>query len=223
MVSLRFGLGRSRTRAAMVWALGAVALPALAGCMQTTVKTTDRRILTPEEAAEADARRRAEREAKNAAEPPRPVRPLTKEEEIVRLRGLIEKEPHNPQWHYELGLIYERDQKLEQAEIRYTRGAELLRGHKNLTGPDFFLGRVLFKQGKGEAALAHLNRVLAVPPANDEGYYQNEHYREAFFMVGVIEHSRKNMAESERALRQFLKYGGERDRVVTYFPRLISE
>jgi tetratricopeptide (TPR) repeat protein len=217
------GLGRSLSRRAAVGLLGAASLAALMGCMQTTVKTTDRRVLTPEEAAEADAKRRAERESKSASEPPRPVRPLTKEEEIVRLRGLIEKEPHNPQWHYELGLVYERDQKLELAEIRYARGAELLRGHQNLTGPDFFLGRILFKQGKGQASLAHLNRVLAVPPANDEGYYQNEHYREAFFMVGVVEYSRKNMAESERALKQFLKYGGEKDRVVTYFPSLIAE
>lgn len=193
-----------------------------AGCMQTTVKASERRVLSAEEAAAAKKLRQEKEGEKKPAGPPAPTPPQTLEQEIERLRGLVEKEPQQPKWHYLLGMAYEEQGRLELAELRYRRGGELI-PKGQYTGPHYFLGRVLAKEGKWTPALAELEKAVAVKPPDVEGYYLNPDYRESYYLVGAIQHRLRNLAESEKALKLFLKYGGERHRVVEFFPELITE
>jgi tetratricopeptide (TPR) repeat protein len=217
-------------------ALTAAALALVAsGCMETTVKK-DSHVLTQDEAAASMAQKEKKPDAKADAAPPAPPPPATPEQEIARYRAESEKDPQNPKWHIVLGWTYERvaDRSkgadhgmLELAELRYRKGLELMSAGKfgadRYTGPHVDLGRVLRKEGKLEAALFELRRAVNVPPADAEGLYLNADYRDAYYMIGEIEWVRKNVAEAEQAFRLYLKYGGDRDRVVKYFPELIAE
>lgn len=211
---------------ALVLALLAVAVTSgtAVGCMQTTVKPTERRILTAEEAAELKKQRETEKgeTAKKDGTPVPEPRPRTPEAEIEYLRAQSEKEPQNPKWHFQLGTAYERMGKLELAELRYRKGGELI-PRDQYTGPHFLLGRVLAKQDKYGAALAALKQAVAVKPPDVEGYYLNPDYRDAHFLMGAIYYKQKNMAESERCFKEFLKYGGDREKVVDFFPEMIAE
>jgi len=209
-------------RHALIVALGLAALPLAQGCLQTTVKTTDRRYLTAEEAAEAEQRRKDAAAERGEVEKPKEL-PRTVEQEIDRMRGLVEKEPLNPQWHFELGRLYEEQGKFELAEFRYRRGGDLIQFRNAYTGPSASLGRVLAKQGKTVGALEALRTAVAVKPHDIEGYYFNPDYRDSYFLIGAIEYGRKNVGDSERAFRLFLKYGGERNKVIDFFPDLIAE
>jgi tetratricopeptide (TPR) repeat protein len=206
-----------------------------AGCMQTTIKP-ERRILTQDEAARANA---AERDKKKGVGEPVPPPPeeLSPAAEIEELRRKAEKEPLKPEWHFKLGMLYERQTKYELAELRYREGGRLIRekdhGQENYTGPHFFLGRVLAKQGKWEPALAELKAAVAVKPPTVmgdrpevervEGYYLNPDYRESYYLIGAIQYRLGALTDSEKAFKLFLKYGGEKNRVVDYFPEMIAD
>lgn len=200
------------------------------GCTTTSVRTTSRRVMTAEEAAQADRDRREAKEGK-----PRPAAakpPATVDEEIERLRGEIEREPQNPKWHFMLGLVYERlaeraqgperQGQLELAEIRYRRGSELIPAGQ-YTGPHFYLGRVLFKEQKWAPALAELKKALAVKPPDLEGYYLNPDYRESHYLIGAILYREGALDESKQNFKLYLKYGGDAARVVDFFPELLAE
>ncbi len=230
----------SRARALLLAAAGASAaaggLLAASGCPTATVKTTQRRVITAEEAAGAERARReqkAEDAEARAVPAARPRPPATLEEEAERLRAELQREPQNPKWHFLLGWVYERQASaaqteaarkaaLELAEIRYRRGGELIPPGK-YTGPHHFLGRVLFKQGKLPQAAAELRRAVAVTPPDPEGYYLNPDYRESHFLLGVILYTDGALDDAERHFRLFLKYGGEPERVVDFFPELLAE
>lgn len=198
----------------------AAAVAAALGCTETTVKPTKRRILTAEEAARTAREREEAAENGEAERTPRP--PASLEEEAERLRAQIEREPQNPKWHFLLGLVYERQKRYELAELRYRRGAELIPPGR-YTGPTYYLGRVLAKQGKWAQALAELEKTIAVKPADIEGYYLNPDYRESYFLIGAISYRLGDLTRSERAFRDYLKYGGETKRVIDFFPELVAE
>jgi uncharacterized protein len=200
--------------------LGAVAAT---GCTVQTVKKTDRRVLTAEESAARSAKGdggEGEGDATRTAATPGP-RSLA--EQIEEYRASSEKEPQNPRWHFLLGRAYEQDRKLELAELRYRKGKDLIQNPDQYTGPHFLLGRVLAKQEKWDQAMAELTKAVAVKPSDEEQYYLNEHYRESFFLIGVGEYHRKNTRAAESAFQQFLKFGGERDRVIPFFPKMVAE
>jgi tetratricopeptide (TPR) repeat protein len=212
----------------------ALAALVAAGCMQTTVKPTERRVLTPEEVAESDARRKQQKGEDAAAQkPPEPPPPAPgSAAEIEHFRAESAKAPADPKWHFLLGRAYETQNppKLELAEIRYREGGRLIAagqyGNDAYTGPHYYLGRVLFKENKFAEALAELKRAVDVKPLKElgiEAYYLNPDYRESYHLIGQIQYHLKNITDSEDAFKLFLKYGGERDRVVTFFPQLIAE
>ena len=199
-----------------------LAVLATAGCLQTTVKPTERRVLTADEAAEAD-RTRKEHKAADAPVPTPP--PESAAQEIERYRKESDLHPGDPQWHYLLGMAYEKQGKLELAETRYKEGAKLIQPSDQYTGPHYYLGRVLAKEGKYLAAIAELDRAVAVKPIDrlGEGYYLNPDYRESYYLLGAVHHKLGALSDSEQAFKRFLKYGGERDRVLPFFPELIAE
>jgi tetratricopeptide (TPR) repeat protein len=205
----------STPRIAVALTLAAIA----AGCTTTTVKSSQTRLLTADDAARADRERRKERTDEQR---PAPQRPPTLEAEIERLRAEIEREPQNPKWYFMLGQIYERQGRFELAELRYRKGGELIPADQ-YTGPHYFLGRVLAKQEKWTQALAELERAIGVKPPDLEGYYLNPDYRESYFLIGAISYRLGDLTTSERSFRQYLKYGGETDRVVQFFPELVAE
>jgi tetratricopeptide (TPR) repeat protein len=203
----------------LVLALGVVG----AGCMQTTVKPTERRILTAEEAVEAEKQRKEQREKDGLPPAPKPVVNLSPEKEIEYLRTAVEKEPTNPKWHFLLGRAYENQGRLELAELRYRRGGDLIAPKDKYTGPHYFVGRVLARQGKMKEALAELQKAVAVKPFDEEAYYLNGDYRESYYLMGFIHHRLRNVSDSEECFRKFIKYGGERDRVIDFFPEMIAD
>ena len=203
-------------------ALLAAAGMAAGGCMTTTVKPTTRRVVSGDDSAKAARDKENDETAKQARQEPLPTRPLSLEEEAERLRAQVEKEPQQPKWHFLLGQVYERQNRFELAELRYRRGAELIPSDQ-YTGPHYFIGRVLAKQQKWAQALAELNKAIAVKPPDEEGHYLNPDYRESYFLIGAIAYRQGDLSGSERAFRQFLKYGGETSRVVEFFPELVAE
>jgi tetratricopeptide (TPR) repeat protein len=198
----------------------AFAVVALAGCMERTVKTSQR-VATAEEMAKLDEERKKARG--DAATPEgQPTGPTSLEAEAERLRGEVEREPQNPKWHFLLGQVYEKQNRLEIAELRYRRGAELIPDGQ-YTGPHYVLGRVLAKEDKLAQALGELQKAVAVKPPDVEGYYLNPDYRESYFLLGAITYHMGDQGTAERNFRQFLKYGGETSRVVQFFPELVAE
>lgn len=204
------------------FAAALIGLAAVAGCtMETTVRSSSQHIMTPEEAAKRDH----DRKAKAEMPPPAMPQPTTLEGEAERLRAEVERHPLDPKWHFLLGQVYEKQGRLELAELRYRRGAELIREtpETQYTGPHFFLGRALAKQEKWGPAAAELSKAIAVKPPDIEGYYLNPDYRESYYLLGAIAYRQHDMGASERNFRQFLKYGGETSRVVEFFPELVAE
>jgi cytochrome c-type biogenesis protein CcmH/NrfG len=151
-----------------------------------------------------------------------PSRPASLEEEAERLRAEVDREPQNPKWHFMLGQVYEKQNRLELAELRYRRGAELV-PTDHYTGPHYVLGRVLTKQEKWAQARDELQKAIGVKPLDDEGLYLNPDYREAYFLLGVIAYQQHDVGLAESNFKLFLKYGGESSRVVTFFPELVAE
>lgn len=168
----------------------------------TTVKPTERRMITNAEAREARLK---------------DGKPI---EEVLAER--LEQEPDNPKWYFELGLEHERRQEFGRAEELYREGAKLL-DTTRFTGPNFFIARTLVKRGKQDEAIPLLQRVLQVTTPSEEDRIRNPHYREAHYLLGVLYHQRERPALAEGHLRQFVRLGGEKQRVAPYAPHLLAD
>ncbi len=180
--------------------LGVAALAPF-GCTAKTVRPVERRIV--QQRSDPDAG--AERED------------VAKEYE-QRLRN----DPNNPKWYFELGAVYEMRRDYERAEALYRQGAKYIdAGH--YTGPDMAIARVLIKQGKLDDAVHHLQRVVAVPPRSQQQLVANPDYRDAYYLLGAIYFNRGDVDAAREAFRSFLRLGGDKERVVPYFPKLVAE
>jgi hypothetical protein len=61
------------------------------------------------------------------------------------------------------------------------------------------------------------------PEAQIEAYYLIPDYRESYLLLGQALYRLKDMSGSEQAFKLYLKYGGDRERVVSYFPHLLAD
>lgn len=194
---------RSRALASL---LSATIASLLAGCETTTVGYGTPRL--PE-------RSIADRGEDGDAEEER--RPSTEEE----LLAAVLDAPDDPRPHYELGLYYESLRRFADAEACYVRGGALVQGD-HWVGPPYFLGRVRFMQGKYEVAEGELLRAIRVSQDRSELYVMNTAYRESFFLLGCIAHSRRDVERARFHWEYFLRLGGEVERLVRWMPDLIA-
>ena len=214
----------SRALSGAVLALLAVA--AAPGCMETTVKSTNKSVLTSDKIAEIEWQKKHESggdETKKAAPKDEgPNKQWTADQELEYYRAKSEKEPNEPRWHFECGRLYETHSKFELAEFRYKTGAKFL--PRNVyTGPPASIGRVLAKQGKTDAALTWLREAVAIKPRDVEGYYFNPDYRESYFLIGAIQFHRKDEWAARAAFKEYLRLGGDRGKVVDFYPEMVAD
>ncbi len=81
---------------------------------------------------------------------------------------LLDKDPHNPLVHNNLGRLYERLGQLENAERHLRRAVELQPGR---AVPHCNLGRVLYGRGDYAAARDEYDRAIAADPDYFEGHF----------------------------------------------------
>ena len=71
--------------------------------------------------------------------------------------------------------------------------------------------------------LRWLPTVTAIKPTNKQGYFANAHYREAHYLLGLVHYQAKRAEPSETAFRRYLRLGGDKAKVVRFFPELVAD
>ena len=113
-----------------------------------------------------------------------------REEARAEFEAELKVDPTNANAAYELGEMHRKAGELEAAAAFFESA---VRRYPDFAEARIGLGRVLVAQGEPERALPHLQKAIALDPANDVAYYQ----------LSVAHGKLGNVAEQRKVLEEF--------------------
>jgi tetratricopeptide (TPR) repeat protein len=113
-----------------------------------------------------------------------------REDAFAEFEAELKLDPTNANAAYELGEMHRKAGELEAAAAFFESAVS---GYPDFAEARIGLGRVLAAQGQPERALPHLQKAIALDPANDVAYYQ----------LSVAHGKLGNVAEQRKVLEEF--------------------
>jgi tetratricopeptide (TPR) repeat protein len=145
---------------------------------------------------------------------------------IDEIKNKMAQDPDNPQPYFLLGQVYEESGQLLLAVQTYEAGISRFQNAPNFdpqqkyTGGHFRIGRLYARLSQYARAIFHLEKVVAMEPAQLGLVIQNYHFRESHYLLGASYKETLDLAKSEYHFTHFLKLGGEEWRAVAHLSEL---